>query len=224
MFCIGNSHLASVLLAAEEAGVSLHPIVFKESRYFDGLEHGVESIHPGQLVKSLTGRDLHGPVCSFIGGTTHLSKVFRLSPRPYDVFVADAPHLPVQRGAEIVPVNAVRNTLARSMHAHLEAIETLIDLIDGQVFHFEPPPPPAVAWWESTDQLDEGLPYLRYKLWRLNSEVVRELVERRGGTFVRSPPVASDEDGLLRAEYCANSTHANQAYGALVLEQMRPLL
>jgi hypothetical protein len=34
------------------------------------------------------------------------------------------------------------------------------------------------------------------------------------------PAAASDEEGMLRPEFCANNSHANAAYGALVLEQM----
>lgn len=223
MFCIGNSHMACVLAAAERAGSPLDAVVLKENGKYvtEAVGRQFPFVHPRDLSEELPKIHVDGPVFSFIGGTRHAVMRFRRNPRPYDVYLPSAPDLPIEDGAEIIPVNALRTSLAASMLKHLRALETVIEVGSGPVFHLEPPPPPAVSWWEASDRASQDAPFLRYKLWRLNSEIVRELVERLGGTFIESPTSAKDEDGLLRPELVHNSTHANAAYGALVLEQMR---
>jgi hypothetical protein len=63
--------------------------------------------------------------------------------------------------------------------------------------------------------------HLRYKLWRLHSEILVEFCQLHRITFVSHPRGAVDADGFLREPYYANPMHANAAYGDLVLSQMQ---
>lgn len=227
MLCIGHSHMACVLAAAQETDISVVPVVLKESKHFEGMGSSLQVVPPERFAQWLSQSPREGPTFSFIGGRRHVHPELRKNPRPYDVFLPAAPNLPIEEGTEIIPINAVQKALAKRITPDLEMLDTLFSHASGPVFHFESPPPPSIGWWESiatergTNREFHPAPFLRYKLWRLNSENVREVVEAKGGTFVEAPAAARDDDDLLRAELVGNSTHANSAYGALVLEQMR---
>ena len=229
--------MACVLVAAEQAGTPLHGIVLKEvvSGGFKRLERTDLTIDPapGELsaesAASLRGADC---VFSFVGGIFHSSLALRRHPQPFDFVLPEAPGLPLESGADVIPADAMREAMTRRLESHLRLIETIVLTARGPVYQFESPPPAAEGW--ITQRLtkreirgDRDAPlagrFLRYKLWRLNSSIFRDYAERAGARFVSRPQGAVDDEGFLRGEFCKNAVHANAAYGALLLEQMRSL-
>jgi len=68
-------------------------------------------------------------------------------------------------------------------------------------------------------------PLLRLKLWELTQDLLRDAVEGAGGVYVPCPPEARDDRGLLRREFWNEDiTHANKAFGNLMLDQMARML
>jgi len=65
---------------------------------------------------------------------------------------------------------------------------------------------------------------LRYKLWRLHSQIIGEWCREAGALFVPCPPETFDENGFMREPYYGDGAHANMAYGERLLEQMRRLV
>ncbi len=75
----------------------------------------------------------------------------------------------------------------------------------------------------------EGLqltsPVLRLKLWSVMQDIYREKAEERGIEFVPVPEFALDEIGYLKREFWADDvTHANAAYGSLMLDHLQRIL
>lgn len=65
-------------------------------------------------------------------------------------------------------------------------------------------------------------PDSRLKMWSLESRVTADWAQARGIIFVPAPEKCFNSDGFLARKYYANdATHANAAYGALVVEQIR---
>jgi hypothetical protein len=62
---------------------------------------------------------------------------------------------------------------------------------------------------------------LRWKLWRLTSDLTREFCEENDIHFLDCPAESMDERGFLRPQYYQEAFHGNAAYGALVLEQIK---
>ena len=62
---------------------------------------------------------------------------------------------------------------------------------------------------------------LRYKCWRLHAQLVDAFCAREGITVIPPPGEAMDARGYLAPEYYADAMHVNEAYGVLVVEQMR---
>jgi hypothetical protein len=62
---------------------------------------------------------------------------------------------------------------------------------------------------------------LRYKLWRAQSSLLRAFCAELGIVFVPAPIGAQDAEGLLSEPYWGDdATHANAAYGELVLDEI----
>jgi hypothetical protein len=133
----------------------------------------------------------------------------------------------------------MRAHLATRLQPQLRTISAIVNAASGPVYQFEGAPPPGDRWMlesaggEKARAKKRKLPagsdgtpagrFVRYKLWRLHSQIMRGHAEEAGIRFVAHPREAVDEEGFLRDELCGNATHANAAYGALILEQMRSL-
>jgi len=69
---------------------------------------------------------------------------------------------------------------------------------------------------------DVGLerPETRLKLWRMETRAIAKWASSEGLEFVPAPAGSYDEDGFLHPQYYSDATHANSAYGALVIDQI----
>jgi hypothetical protein len=233
MNVVGQSHLVCIKQAADAFHV---PLDIWLSRRFPGWQ---------KLGDNVTVLDRHNeweaqwetstgeaPVFSFIGGgRLHVFGLFRHPTHPFDFVLPEEPGLPMEDGAEIISYRAMRASLIAETKDDLSLITRLVRRSSGPFYQFASPPPTADNRWIgavlarvadlSVDNLNS--PFLRYKVWRLDSQILRAHVEKLGGTFVGHPPEAVDEQGLLRREFCGDATHGNRHYGALVLRQMQAL-
>ena len=62
---------------------------------------------------------------------------------------------------------------------------------------------------------------LRLKYYLLAKQVMLQAVAPYNVQFLESPAAALAPDGALKDEYAYGATHGNEAYGALVFEQMQ---
>jgi len=64
-------------------------------------------------------------------------------------------------------------------------------------------------------------PFVRLKLWHVLQDMFREAAAKYDGAFVATPAEAQDDEGFLKDEYWApDVTHANPAYGNLMLAKV----
>lgn len=65
---------------------------------------------------------------------------------------------------------------------------------------------------------------IRAKLWRLEMRCIESYCAEIGAAFIPAPKEAITEDGYLRPDlYGADATHANEKYGAMVIDQLRTI-
>jgi len=70
-----------------------------------------------------------------------------------------------------------------------------------------------------------GSPWTRLAIWRMEAEIVASHLEQFGIESCPLPERVHDPDGFLLPEFSAvDVTHANAAYGALVLEQLEAMM
>lgn len=63
---------------------------------------------------------------------------------------------------------------------------------------------------------------VRAKLWRLEMRCIEAHCTAVGISFLRAPADSFDPDGFLRPDlYGSDATHANEKYGAMVIDQLR---
>ena len=224
MTCIGHSHLRAVEAAAAAQGLELNAINFWATLDPWVSENGKKNLRP-----DLLDRLRRGPVFSFIGGGSH-SVFVAAHPEPFDFILPEAPDLPLDEDARILPVAALREILLADMRQYFDIIDMVLAVTRRPMFHLETPPPygdGALMAETMNWPQDEGRPreiaprHLRHKIWRLHSAMVREFCESRGVNFIDHPTAATDAEGFLARDYYADCVHAGPAYGALLLEQMR---
>ncbi|MFP5255293.1 MAG: hypothetical protein ACLGI8_05515 [Acidimicrobiia bacterium] len=182
----------------------------------------------------LEGRVDH--VVSCLYGNEH--SVFSLTEHevPFDL-VVDRSSGPVVRGVpgerQILPVEVVRRELARLARPTAFTCEVLRQRFpEARVSHLAPPPPLASAelitaepelFREVIDRFGLAPGPLRRAVHELYLDELAALLCSIGVALVAPPPSATDADGYLVEELRAGATHANAAYGSLVLDQVLAL-
>jgi hypothetical protein len=227
LLCIGHSHVACVARAAAAEGVPLRAFNFWE---LPGAirQDGARPVFAAAILDALASHE--GPVFSLIGGAAHVVMGMLVHPRRFDFVLPAEPDLPLDPAAEILPAQAVRQTIEALADEYLALMEELGRCCRGPMHHVEPPPPYAdsarmhqdVPWGMFPDRCREvSPPALRYKLWRVHSQVLRGWCLRTGAHWVPAPAASMDDAGFMLAPFYGDGAHADIAYGALVLQQMR---
>ena len=67
-------------------------------------------------------------------------------------------------------------------------------------------------------------PLSRLKLWQMESRVIASWAASEGMEFIAAPQEALDESGFLHPAFYSDATHANEQYGALVVDQICAIL
>lgn len=163
---------------------------------------------------------------SMIGGNAHNVLGLLRHPHPFDFVLPSAPGLPLDPAAEVLTYGYLAAALERMISIDLEAMKML--RAKAWFAHLESPPPIGddAHIQEHLDPYFRGQPSpviapkgLRYKLWRLNSEIIATFCAANDIGFVAAPETTIDDGFLAPRFYALNATHANKAYGAELLAQ-----
>jgi len=150
--------------------------------------------------------------------------------QPFDFVLTPRDVCESSDGVTLVPHSAMRESYERFMERN-GSIRRIRQAAPCAVYHLSTPPPKGDNNFliERTRRYREQLiaeigissPKLRLKLWDLEMRVLRVMCESWGVSFVFAPDEARSVEGFLKPEYYANdATHANAAYGELVLRQL----
>lgn len=229
LLCIGHSHVACVARAAESVQFPLDSLNFWDIP--EGTTAGVEGPRlSAQIEQHL--RSHPGAVFSMIGGAVHGVAGMLVHPRRFDFVLPEFPQLAIDPQAEILPALAVRQMLESMMKDYLALMSHVREFCVGPMFHVEPPPPYAdpvrmhadIPWVMYPGMIEEISPAaMRYKLWRIHSCVLEQWCVSHDASLIKCPPETMDADGFMREAYYGDGAHANEAYGQLVLDQMKAL-
>ena len=196
---------------------------------------GPPRVHPAVAaeVDRLFEPDAPVRFVSMLGGNGHNIVGLLRHEIPFDFVLPDAPDLPLEAAAHVIPYGAMRTLLERRLQFERSTLVAFRSRYPGPFMHLESPPPPRddefVA--ASLDEFFKSRPLgdvvsasLRYKLWRLHSTIVRSFCHELGIAFVSTPAEACDPYGFLDRRAYGNATHANAWYGGLVLQQIGALV
>ena len=162
------------------------------------------------------------------GGNEHNVLGIVKNKRPFDFVLSSEPDLPLQPGHELVPEALIREVLKSHMSEPLAVLRAVRTATRLPILELEPPPPlpnhrvlayPSEFVRARLLRKNIAPELIRYKLWRLESEIYRRLCEDIGIAYLRSPQRMIGENGMLAEEgWGADATHANSRYGREVLD------
>ena len=249
---VGHSHTASVLGALSvrnkhwAAPEGLHVGVVNLRKLMPDLGLTTRDVivlqppapprlHPGVVaeVERLIVPDSRLYLVSMIGGNAHNVLGLIRAEIPFDFILPEAPQLPLEPGAQLVPYGAMRTVLEQRMQSDRNTLEALRRLYPGVLLHMESPPPPqddayvAAALEDFRTIFPSGdvvSATLRYKLWRLHSTIVERYCHELGIIFVQAPVETRDAHGYLASQAYGNATHGNAWYGSRLLGQMEAIV
>jgi hypothetical protein len=134
---------------------------------------------------------------------------------------------------ELIP----EHVLAASLRAHYEKnnfVKNLSTAACCRIVHIMAPPPKedlsrfvskkAAYRGQSIADFGYSAPARRLAFWTLEKEVIERYLQSLGFLSLAVPPETLTPEGFLKPEYSMQDvTHANPAYGALIVQQLREL-
>jgi hypothetical protein len=162
------------------------------------------------------------------GGNEHNVLGIVRNKRPFDFVLSSEPHLPLQPGYELVPEALIREVLKHYMADSLETMRAFRAATDLPVMQLEPPPPlpnrhvlayPREFVRASLLRKKIAPELIRYKLWRVESDIYTRFCNEVGIAYLRAPAGMVDKNGMLaETGWGSDATHANPRYGIEALK------
>ncbi|HEX2873516.1 MAG TPA: hypothetical protein VHP33_19795 [Polyangiaceae bacterium] len=154
--------------------------------------------------------------------------------KPFDFFTRDDETMTPAEGCVVVPENALWDTF-KIMAEPNKKITGLRAKARCPAYHLATPPPKEdndfimarVTRYRDRLVAEAGVnaAATRLKLWKLEMRVLAHLCDQWSIRLLLPPAEAQTAEGFLKPEYWANdATHANAAYGELVLRQLEAVV
>lgn len=227
---IGNSHAQAIKTAAQECGGKVRGIpveVYKLHRKESTAGTDLSLTEARELLASLSENDL---AVSIVGGN-HFNIIGLIEhSRPFYVWGPHSSEDVCADERQVIPVAVMRSILEEAITGERKALRQLANAASCPLIHLEAPPPKGDNLFverslaiRETQRFDLGMgiapPKLRLHLWKIQSQLLRDLCGKLSVRFLEAPEQALDEKGFLKRDYYnRDATHANAAYGALVLD------
>ena len=222
---IGNSHTGAIGAALAQNPDPLFRLLNLNEAAGPGKT-------PIKLLKESDLPPLPGrAIFSMFGGSEHLVLGLIEMPQPFDLMTPTDASIDGKRSlitfAQMVAVLDGRIETSRTNWRTIRAA------FDGPIWHVAPPPPfralreGAALPEVFREKLSLGIApaQVRRRLYDAQLTTLRRATASLGIGLVEPPPQAVDAEGYLRDDlWTKDPTHANGAYGALVLGQMRGLM
>jgi hypothetical protein len=229
----GDSHCEAVFQAAELRHRKRRPtpIAIHRARRLKGdkILGDTSLVDFIELSRSLTDFDV---VISMIGGNQHAVFSTIQHPIPFDVLEPGAGKETLRPGTQLIPYRAVASILHSGIRGRDgRSLRAVRDATRARLVHIMPPPPKRDSEFihsyhesrfrEEIAELGVSPPELRIKIWRMQRALMKEFCDELGIELMDPPLAALDADGFLLPDYYAkDATHANRAYGLLILEEL----
>ena len=177
--------------------------------------------------------DRGGHFVSMLGGNDHNALGLIEHPQRFDLLEPGEEVAGIEAGRDLVPYGAVRALLEQRLDPYLRWLAELAPAFAGRKLHLcSPPPVPSAEHIRSfpgvsADRLHRGVTpaRIRAKLHRIHSDIIEQRCATLGVEFLSPPAEAADAEGFLKPAYWnQDPTHANRAYGALLLKQIEERL
>ena len=229
----GDSHTYAVQRAIEKRqgkGLPVSVTAYRLAKMKAGKQQGDTSLEDFvEIIRRLTPDDL---VLSQIGGNQHAVFSTIQHPQRFDFFDPEG-RIPVEADVPIIPFRTLANVFEKGIrNGDGKSLAAIRNATKARVVHIVPPPPKKdnafIQRFHETHFANEGIaslgvtsPGLRLKFWNLQTSLLEKVCAELGVEMMLPPAGAIDTKGFLATDYYANdATHANFAYGELVLREI----
>lgn len=230
---LGHSHVVAIAkgcyeLQSKRATIGGQPIksrflyLYEQSIMPTLIEDGARPrLNPALL--DIIATEAPSVILLSVGGNEHIAmSVVRFRER-IDFRLGDEPDLPLEPGAEILTEAAIRETLRDKMAPTLSTLRALREATTLPLVCIEPPPPlpneriiafPKEFFKRAIDPSRLSSELFRYKMWRVQGWLYREICAKHDMLFVPVPPEFLVAPGLLAREvWGEDASHANALFG-----------
>lgn len=230
----GDSHVYAVQRAVDRRIVKGVPVPLSARRLLktkNDVIMGDTSFE--EFLKLAGAMNEHDTVISMIGGNQHAVFCTIQHPQPFSFLLPGDKPDPAAGTVGLIPYRTLADHFDVGIRGRDgKSLTALRNATRARVMHLQPPPPKRDNQHilrhhesnfanESITTLGVSAPELRLKFWRLQSALLETLCAELGVDVLPPPPDALDPDGFLSPEfYASDATHANPAYGELVLQQV----
>lgn len=163
-----------------------------------------------------------------VGGNEHIALSVMQPKERFDFILGAEPELDLEPGAVVLPEAAVRETLRERMTPTLATIEAIRKETAAPLVCLEPPPPlpnsriiqcPQEFFRRSFDPHRLSGDAFRYKMWRTQSALYREICMREDILFAAVPAEFVAASGMLaEAVWGTDASHANALFGRRMIQ------
>ncbi|MDE2363472.1 MAG: hypothetical protein KGM42_12405 [Hyphomicrobiales bacterium] len=246
MFFVGLGHSHVVALARGAYALQARGAQFAGEPFSSKFHYLYDAPYEPPFLETEEGRRLNPSIAdalsdgdplfvlTSVGGNEHnVVSIAQRGPR-FDFILGEQPELPLDARSEIIPEAAIRETLRDWMEPKVEVLRAISATTARLVVQIEPPPPlpreqvlayPKEFFRTVFDQRRMSSDTLRYKMWRVQTALLREACESIGAHYVDTPADMMDDDGMLMLSFCGkDATHANEAYGEAMIERALQLV
>jgi hypothetical protein len=169
-----------------------------------------------------------------VGGNEHIALSVTQTKERFDFILGAEPELDLEPGAVVLPEAAVRETLREKMALTLATIEAIRNETTAPIVCLEPPPPmpnsrivecPQEFFRKSFDLRKLSGEIFRYKMWRTQSALYRDVCARADILFVAVPGEFIAPSGVLAEDVRgADASHANALFGRRMIQSAVELI
>jgi hypothetical protein len=235
IFCIGSSHITalrdghSVRRAAAMAG----GFAWKEigtNRHMKANRHVITEAIDAEYAAIVSAADV-SEIFLCCGGGEHVG-ISLFNNRPFEVYMPDdGPQQEISGDRDVIPYDVLLATCAFHISEPVPLVQRIRSLSSLPMYHILPPPPPAAeecardrvppVFRDLIDKFGITPAPLRHKVWHICCTAARQTYQDMGISVIEPPAEAMDERGFLAPQYAGvDLVHANEAYGALVVDRM----
>lgn len=229
----GDSHAYAIQRAIEKRQGKGRPVPLTAHRLAkmkNGKQQGDTSFEDFlDMIRALGPHDI---VLSTIGGNQHAVFSTIQHPQRFDFFDPNGV-IAVEETAEIIPYRTLAGVFEKGIRGRDgKSLAALRKATTARLIHIVSPPPKKdnafIEQFHESHFASEGItasgvssPGLRLKFWELQTRLLQQLCDELGIEVMLPPAEALDSKGFLATDYYANdATHANHAYGELVLREI----
>lgn len=228
---VGQSHTEALVAAVRET--ARQNVIIVNLNSVDRHIKLIEKIRLGGYLPEVGAVDL---VVSMIGGNFYNTFGLIENPIKFEFSQPGEPDFALAPDRELITYGLIRHFFEDAMtRGFLKNIAALRDHYNSRRFaHVSSPPPVGEnahieqnpgGYFSDKVHLGVSPPKLRLKLYTLHEAVVQAFCRKEGIEILPPPPPAVTDTGFLERRFWKKDpTHANAAYGRLVLEQIHGIL